>query len=746
MTIQKHALPERGLKGFLKHWRNDLIAAFSVALVALPLSLGIAIASGMQPMSGIIAAVVGGVVTTLYRGGYVSINGPAAGLIAVVYAAIQSLEDGSGNGINYMLAAVVISGLIQVSLGLLKLGKFANAFPSSVIHGMLAAIGIIILSKQLFLALGIPSDAESSIGIITDTLGKLHLVNPFIAMITLASLLLLIYHARISYKLFHFLPAPVWVLVIAIPFVYFFNFFEPHSISFLNKVYEVGPDLLISIPDNPLDALMFPDFAKIGTGVFWMAVLSITLISSLETLAIAKAIDKLDPYKRVTDSNKDLIGNGLATLVCGCIGGLPIIPVIARSSVNINNNAKTRWSNLYNAVFILIFVLLLAPMIQKVPLAALAAILVYTGYKLAAPRVFRAAYEQGMEQLLFLSATVIITLYTDLLYGILGGILLTLLVHVLLSRLPADVFFKMIFRSQTRLEVGTGNRYHLRLDGVANFLSIIKINELLASIPVESVVEIDLSKARLIDLTVQERLEDFKMRHELKGGQVHTVGQDSHVASSYHPWALKSLIQALPPKLTPRQKRFKDLAIKNQWDYSVEQDRNTSYLLNFQFFETRPIERKSNVLSARYTELGVGWTISDITFDEGAFMATEIYNTTAEVIHLPFKIPKFILEKEGFFDKVFDRVMEISGQRDIDFKLFTKFSKKFLLKGEDEIAIRDFFNENLILFLEQKEIYHIESNGEALLLFKYLRPARAEEVTKMLDFSKALIQRFEVKV
>ncbi|GAB5551916.1 MAG: hypothetical protein Sapg2KO_15070 [Saprospiraceae bacterium] len=739
MSIIKHQVPESGWKGFRRHWRNDFIAAFSVSLVALPLSLGIAVASGVAPMAGIISAVIGGLVVTFFRGGHVAINGPGAGLIAVIIAATMSLDDGSGRAIHYMLAAVVTAGFIQLLLGFFRLGKLANAFPSTVIHGMLAAIGIIIFSKQIHVALGTTSGASTSIGVLKDVLIEIPNINPVIALLSIASLFLLIFHGRINYRLFQFLPAPIWVLFIAIPFAYAFNFLEPHQFGFLGNSYELGPDLLVKIPNNPLDALLFPDFSKINTETFWLAVFSITLIASLETLAIAKAIDKLDPYKRASDANKDLIGNGLGSMISGLLGGLPIIPLIARSSVNIQNNAKTSWSNFYSAIFILLFVLILGPLIQKVPLAALAAILVYTGYKLAAPRVFRQAYEQGLEQLLFLSATVIITLFTDLVWGIFGGIALTLFVHLLLSRLPIDTFFRFIFRPGNQLIKESAQTYRLEIQGIANFLSIIKINALLAKIPEDSNCIIDLSKAHLVDLTIQENLEDFKRRRTKPDSTIDIIGLDQHMASTKHPLALKSLIQSTPVRLTPREQRFQSLAKTNGWDYQVEGNQETSYLQYFQFFETRPIERKSNVISGTYTDQNIPWVISDITFDEGALMATEVYKTTVQIIHLPAVIPLFILEKEHFLDKLFDRVMEMSGQRDIDFQLFTKFSKKFLLKGENEAAIRSFFTPALIEFLEQEDIYHIESNGDALLLFKYLRPAKAEELQKMLDFAQKLL-------
>lgn len=743
MKEAAHKTPAEGISGLVQNWRNDLIAAISVSLVALPLALGIAVASEVPPMSGIIAAIIGGIVTTLFRGSHVAINGPAAGLITVIIAALAGLDDGSGRALNYVLAAIMVSGGIQVLLGIFKSGKLAEIFPSSVIHGILAAIGIIIFAKQMHVALGTQSDADNMIGTLLDILTQIGNINPFVAMIALAGILLLTFHAKISYKLFHFLPAHIWVLLIGVGFVYLFDFFEPHAIEFLGNSFTVGPSLLIDIPDNPLDALLFPDFSRIDSGAFWLAVLSITIIGSVQTLAMAKAVDKLDPYQRKTNLNRDLMAMGLSNIVAGALGGLPIITVIARSSVNVQNNAKTRWSNFYHGLLLVLFVLLLAPLIQKVPLAALAAILVFTGYKLASPRVFAQAYEQGIEQVLFMVGTLIITLYSNLLWGILGGILLTLGVHILLARVPIPIFFRMIFSSGTRLEHKQNGQLELKVKGIANFLSMINLNKLLDKVPPGVQLKINLSTARLVDLTVLESLEDFRRVHRNTGGEVIISGTEEHVASTYHRLALKSLTKPLPHKLTARELKLKQIAVDNDWIYRHQVEWDDSYLRNFQFFETRPIERKMNVINGIYPNQDIRWEISDITFDEGALLATEVYHTTIQLLQLPFSIPSFVVEEEGLFDKIFDRVMAFSGQKDIDFELFTNFSDKFLLKGEDEDAIRDFFSPELIRFLEQESIYHIESNGEALLIFQYLRLARTEETTKMVDFSERLIEQIK---
>lgn len=527
MSVHQNPIPKAGWPGLKRHWKDDLTAAFSVSLVALPLSLGIAIASGVAPMSGIITAIVGGLVVTFFRGAHIAINGPGAGLIAVIIAATVSMNDGDGRAINYMLAAVVMAGFIQFLLGIFRLGKLASIFPPTVIRGMLAGIGIIIFSKQLHVALGTQSDGLTSIEVLRDVLLEIPNLHPIITLIAVVSLLILVFHSRIKSRLFQFFPAPMWVLFVAIGLAYLFNLLEPHTLTILGQDYAIGPDLLVKIPDNPFDTLPFPDFSKMNTSTFWIAVLSITLIASIETLAIAKAIDKLDPYQRITDTNKDLIGNGLGTMISGLLGGLPIIPLIARSSVNIQNHAKTRWSNFYCGVFILLFVLLLGPLIQKAPLAALAAILVYTGYQLASPRIFKLTYAQGKVQLIFLLTTIIVTLCTDLIWGIFSGLLVTLLGHLWLAKLPLGTFFRLAFQADHQFTQDSTQGYRLEIKGVANFLSILNINQLLEKIPIESNCVIDLSKAQFVDLTVWERIEDFQRRRRQLSSKVTIIPPES---------------------------------------------------------------------------------------------------------------------------------------------------------------------------------------------------------------------------
>ena len=735
-------IPAEGIKGLKDNWRNDLLAALSVSLVALPLALGIAVASEMSPMAGVLSAIIGGVVTTFFRGSHVAINGPAAGLIAVILGGLVALD---GN-INYVLAAIVVAGGIQIVFGALKMGRFAKLLPSSVLHGILAAIGVIIFAKQAHYALGTSSSADTTIGTLADIFNKIPEANPVVFLMAFVGILALVFYKKIKNRFIQIIPAPMWVLLLTIPLVFAFDLFNEHHINFMGNSYGVGPKLLIDIPDNPLDSIMHPDFGMIGTVNFWLTVLSITMIATIETLASARAVDKLDPHKRSTNLNKDLVGVGLSTMVSGALGGLPIITVIVRSTVNINSNAKTKWSNLYHGIFLILFVLLLAPVLRSIPLAALAAILLHTGYKLASPKVFKQAYDQGVEQLLFLSSTLIITLFTDLLYGIVGGISITLILHMLLAKVGFISFFKMIYRSGSKLTQLDNGTYVVRLKGIANFLYALKLDKLLEKIPDGSMVRINMSQTRLVDLSIMENLLEYKREQENNGGSVKLVGLDSHVASSNHVRALKIINGGVNKRITKRQIRLQKIAIVNGWSFDRDVDWNTSYLSNFHFFDSRPIERKSNSLQGKDLENNAQWEIADIVFDEGAMLALEVYQTTVQVVHLPSPIPSFIIDKEGIFDKIFERVRALSpSNRDIDFINHPGFSHNFHLSGEDEDAIRKFFTDDLIHFLEGNKIHHIESNGEALMIFTFVHIAQTEEVLNMLQFSSNLLSHMDIK-
>jgi len=737
-------MPRTGLQGIISHWRQDFLAAISVSLVALPLGLGVASASGFPPIAGLTSAIIGGIVVTLFRGSHLAINGPAAGLIAVILSAAYSLNDGSGQTLNYLLAAICIAGLIQVLLGLLKLGRIAEVIPSSVIQGIMVAIGIIIFSTQIHVVMGTIPEGKNTIELLKEIFIQIPNIHPVIFGISVLGIILLVVIPKIQSRVFNYFPASLWVLAIAIFAAYIFNFFEPHSIFMFGRPYHLGPDYLIEIPDKLIDAIVHPDFSRIEDYRFWIAVLSISIIASIQTLAMAKAVDKLDPYKRKSNLNKDLIGVGLATALSGAIGGLPIITVIVRSTVNVNNNAMTKWSNFYHGLLIIAFLFILTPVIQKIPVAALAAILVHIGFRLASPAVFKKTYQMGMEQIIFMVITIVITLYSDLLWGIIGGSLFALMVHILLTRMPPGEFFKQLYSNKTKLSETKEGHFYLQVDGIASFLSIPKISKMLTVIPPGSDIKIDLSKTRLVGMTYMEYIIDFLNMQKDAGGSVVIIGLDDHVSSSTHNRALKISLNKTSPVLSPRQIRLKDLSIEKGFQYTSQVDWNTSYLRNFHFFEIKSIERKENCLSGTFDKLNVNWEIAEVTFSEGAAFNAEVFMVSVMVLKLNKTIPIFSLEKEAVFEKIFDRVMAFSGYKDIDFKMYSDFSKKFLVLGKNEKRIRSFFTDKFVRFMENHHIYHLESNGEALLIFDKVKLARTDETIALIDYGENLARLLDM--
>jgi len=713
------------------HWKHDLIAAFSVAMVALPLCLGIAYAAGCPPISGIMAAIVGGLLTSFLRGGHISINGPGAGMIAVIIGALEALDDGSGNKFAYVLAAFVVSGAIMTIMGLFRLGKLGNLIPTSVIKGVLASIGIVIVAKQIHVALGVEVAAKNTLDILALVPSSVLKMNPMVAAISVSSLFILWVYPKIKVSLIKLVPAPMLVLIVALPMAYFFGFQG-----------ETYANYLIQMPDDLVSSLVFPNFSKIGTSEFWVSVLGITVIGTIITLAGAKAVDQLDPYKRSTNLDREIGAMGLSTIVCAFLGGLPVIVVIVRSTVAITNGGRTYWSNFFHGAMLLIIILLLSPIIQMVPLAALAAILIFVGLKLASPSAFRDSMRTGWEQFFIMSVTLVSILMTDMMKGLAIGIGMTVLIQLVRSHLPVKEFFASIWKPKLEILKRSDGANLLKIEGTSNFITLNKLKSVLDDMPEKDQIILDFSQCRLVDHSVMEYVNEFKKNYRKKGGQFGILGLDNHLTSTVYPYGLHVLPPVKSQTMNNRQQRLADYAKNKGYEYEMEVDWNAIGLQNFDFFLSRPIEYRNNLISGAYPEIEVTWEVCDITFDEGALIAKEVHHTTAQVVRLPFVIPVFVLEKEDFFK----RMMDMADHEDIDFELHRNFSKKFSLRGPDRKNIRSFFTDRLINFLNETAVYHLESNGESLLIFKHTRSAQTDEIDDMVRFTRGLLLALGMKL
>ncbi|MDJ1505946.1 SulP family inorganic anion transporter [Xanthocytophaga agilis] len=519
-------IPKDGLGGLQENVNSDVLSGFLVFLLALPLSLGIAKASDFPPIYGVITAIIGGIVVSLFAGSPLTIKGPAAGLIVICTGAVTEFGGGE-HGWHLALGAIVVAGVIQVVLGFLKLGKYSDFIPVSAIHGMLAAVGITIFAKQIHTLLGAdPKDLEglSSIALLERIPTSLLEMNTSIAMIGIISLLIMFGMPLIQNKIIKKIPAFLIVLLVSIPMAISMDFKNTQPGFSLVKVGNLVDSLSLNV-----------DFSGIQmTGVFVKYVILFAFVSTIESVLTVKAIDGLDPYHRKSDIDKDILAIGIGNVVSGLLGGLPIISEVTRSAANVNNGARTRWANFFHGLSLLVFVLLATPVIEMIPNAALAAMLIFIGYRLASPKEFRHMYEIGWQQLVVFLATIIVTLVEGLLIGVLAGIAIKLFLNLFLGKTQP----KNIFKAQI-LHSNHGTRHEIRLSGSATFSNYLSIKKEIDKIPTNNDVIVDLSGVTLADHTVIANLEALGRDFQAGGGQFSIIGLEElqslgHTDSSTH--------------------------------------------------------------------------------------------------------------------------------------------------------------------------------------------------------------------
>ncbi len=733
----------QSIKQFMGDLPKNIFSGFVVSLIALPLGLGLALASEAPPIAGIIAAIVGGMVVSIIGGSHLTITGPGNGLVIVILSAIVGLGEGDlYQGYLYTLAAIIISGVLLFLFGLFRLGRLSEFFPSTALQGMLAAIGIGILAKQFHVMLGftqIKGNTITQLALIPESIKNLF-INPSFEFllasgIGVLSLIFLFLYSRIRNPIFHLIPAPMWVVIGSIAVIYYYDLIK-------NTPQILDPALMITLPENLLGSLPRPNFGKTLNADFISHTLSITLVAVIESLLSIKAVDKLDPLKRRSNINKDLRALGIATGISGFLGGLNVVTVIARSSVNVNNGGNNRSANFFHAAFLVIFILLFAEQIQRIPLPALAAILVYTGYKLAAPENLLKIYRVGKEQAIIFLITLIATLMTSLTTGILLGILATLLVHIFLNK--SSVLFSQNWLKPNvlmYLEEESGN-YYVSVKNFCSFINFFKLKAKLDEIPPNEHAIVDFSMCEFVDHTVMEGINDYSRSFSRKGGVFEIIGLDVHEAGTEHPFAIR---KNLPEKsfissgitLTKRQKLLQELSDVLNWNYLPDPISNYGDLEEFLYFKRKWVNFSYNSLVSKNKDS----LLFDLSYGEGAFIVKEDLKSTFLQIKAPLKMPVFVLDKENLMSSLYS----LSGLQDIDFKKHNDFSKRFFLSGEDKKAIRAFFTKDLIFFFESHPLYYIESKGDSILIRGKERLASIQEIKQMLAFSEQFLKLLEAK-
>lgn len=524
-----NTIPKDGFQGLKENYSSDAVSGLIVFLLALPLSLGIAKASEFPPLMGLLTAIIGGVLVSFIAGSRLTIKGPAAGLIVIMVEGVAEFGGGE-TGWRLLLGAVVVAGLIQVLFGILKMGKLVDFFPLSAVHGMLAAIGIIIILKQIPVLLNVdPAMARGK-----EPFELFALVPDFVrhldiraTMVGLASFAIMMGWGSISKGVLKKVPAALVVLIFAIPAELLLDFQHTEPAYALVHIGNLVENIRVNV-----------DFAGMAqTGLFVKYVIMLALVGSLESLLTVKAIDMMDPFRRKSDANKDLIAIGVGNTLAGILGGLPMISEVARSSANVANGAKTRWANFFHGFFILVFVVFASPLIELIPNTALAAMLITVGIRLAHPREFVHIFQIGKEQLSIFLATIVFTLYVDLLVGIAAGIVVKLAIH-LFNGAPV----RNLFRTPVLISFNEG-QYLVQVEKAAVFSNYLGLKAKLEAIPPKMHITLDFSQANLVDHSVMENIKYFSHSYEELGGSFKVVGLDGHKTLSSHALAARKKVK-----------------------------------------------------------------------------------------------------------------------------------------------------------------------------------------------------------
>ena len=530
-------IPRGNASGFVTYLKHDCVSGFLVFLIALPLCLGISLACGYPPIAGIFTAIIGSIVTTFLSNSELTIKGPAAGLIVI---AIGCIEDFGGNGLTggwtdadtaaykAALAVGVAAAVLQILFGLFRAGILGEFFPVSAVHGMLAAIGVIIIIKQFPVALGVSAGGEP-LEMLREFPHYVLEANPAIATIGLVSMLIMFAWPWVGrrWPLLKSAPAPLVVLLVAVPLGMAFDLLHQHSYTLQGHRYQLGEQYLVRMPERVFgmfDDVTFPDFSALATPKAWKWAFMFFAIGSLESLLSAKAVDLIDPWKRKTDLNRDVAAVGAGNLCASLVGGLPMISEIVRSKANIDNGARTRFADLWHGLFLMLCVALIPTVLHRIPLAALAAMLVYTGYRLAHPTEFVHVYRIGREQLAIFVTTLLAVLATDLLVGIAIGIVLKMIIHVA-NGVPLSSLF-VPFVDVQEVDDDTSLIVAHQSAVFSNWIPFRRQIEQIGLVQRRNLI-VDVSNANLVDHSVMEKLEEMQRDFERDGLTFEVRGLES---------------------------------------------------------------------------------------------------------------------------------------------------------------------------------------------------------------------------
>ncbi len=720
--------PQNGIKG-LKHWRYDLLAGMQVALVSLPLSLGIAIASGAPAVTGLISAIIAGLIFPFLGGAYVTISGPAAGLAPALLAGMLLLGGGDlAEGYPLLLVAICITGLLQILLAFFKTGRYAIFLPVTVVEAMLAAIGLIIIIKQIPSLMGAILPASQTMLASVGKLPQAFLqIDWSVLFIGALSLFLIFYLNKSRHGWMRKIPPPLVVTIVGIGLAYIFG---------LDAKY------LITMPDSILEGgITFPAFGEVFSRpeLWWgvlVVVITLTLIDGVESLATIKAVDKIDPFQRKSDPNVTLRAMGISNSLSSIFGGLTIIPGGIKSRTNIDAGGRTLWANFYNAIFLLIFLFIATDIIAMVPLAAIAAILIYVGWKLCEFKVFAKTYSIGRDQLIIFIITIFAILSTDLLSGILIGVaaevlmLLYLLTpsfrFVLTGRLSfkrscvlvgqniKSLFSTPVIKIQEQERNGI-KHYEMSISSLVCF-NLLPLDKLLSTLPPKEGVTLVITESgRIIDHTAIEYLHQFQEECVRDGRVFELIGVDNFVKFTPHSLAARMQDSILVKEQGQRSTRELEMeGVAKQYGLSFQPEiKSTLNVEDFVYLRRGADKEECNAISGDYLDSNIR------LFDYSHTSAPNYYSKhwhTLVTLKCPadsgVEVSDIVIAPGHYLERYLVEYDDVVIPDNDD------FAAKYRVYAKNAVQPLSFISPELVKFLAANEGFYLEVRKGVMLAFR----------------------------
>ncbi|MCS7074090.1 MAG: SulP family inorganic anion transporter, partial [Bacteroidia bacterium] len=591
--------------------------------------------------------------------------------------------------------------------------------------------------KQTHELLGVVPVSKEPFDLIIELNSSLQQFNPATTFIGCMSILILFIFPLLKNRYIQKVPPQLLVIFVSIFAGIGFGLEKQHTVSILGYTFQVGPQYLVNLPEHFFEAITFPDFSQITSPISWKYILMFLFVGTIESLLSAKAIDLIDPHQRKSNLNQDLVAIGIGNTISAFIGGLPMISEIVRSSANINQGAKTRWSNFFHGFFLFIFILFASNFIERIPLAALAGLLIVTGYRLGSPKTFIEAFKVGPIQFLTFTTTVLVTLKTDLLLGVLSGVFMKFFLLVLLG---AD--WRTIFYAKVRVfESGKqGESCTVFVKGNLIFTNLLSFQRQIQKVHLYQNVTFDFRLVQIIDHSANEYLHELFQILE-KQGKVLTLQHIEKLKPiSDHPFSVRMNPGTVPRLIRSwignrRMQEMEAFGEKNGWTQFLQTIEANKQFRDFYLFHNRIIVFIKNQL---YLEKdGFEYRLLDAVIEAGHQLSFKQQTITLLYVKTPLTIPRFQLSREGFWDKVVNKV----GFSDINFETNPNFSDLYQLRGDDENAIRNFFQPRLLSFLEKQPPMNIESNGKSIVFLWKEKQLSASELSHLVEFAFGFIQQ-----